>query len=46
MEIDTKTGIIVKSNVEQNMDGNMSMMGMSFPMKISGKSTVEAKEMK
>lgn len=46
MEIDTKTGIIVKSNVEQTMDGNMSMMGMSFPMKISGKSTVEAKEMK
>lgn len=44
MQINVKTGIIVKSDMDQTMDGTVGMMGMSFPMKISGKMTIEAKE--
>lgn len=44
MEINTKNGIIVKSTINQDMSGTIGMMGMSFPMKITGKTSVEAKE--
>ena len=44
MEINVKSGIIVKSTMDQTIDGTVGMMGMSFPMKISGQTTIEAKE--
>lgn len=44
IEVNTKSGIIQKSTMDQDMSGSVGMMGMSFPMKIKGKNTVEAKE--
>lgn len=44
MEIDSKTGLVVKSVTNQEMDGKMNMMGMSMPMKIKTTTTIEAKE--
>ncbi|UPT67109.1 MAG: substrate-binding domain-containing protein [Sphingobacteriales bacterium JAD_PAG50586_3] len=46
MEIDSKTGLVVKSVTNQDMEGKVDMMGMSMPMKIKSTTTVEAKEMK
>lgn len=43
-EIDTKTGLVVKSVTNQELDGKINMMGMSMPMKIKSTITVEAKE--
>lgn len=45
MEVNTKNGLVQKSDLDQDMSGEVGMMGMSFPMKITGKVTVEAKEM-
>ncbi len=45
MEINVKSGIIVKSTMDQTMDGTVGMMGMSFPMKINGQTTIEAIEL-
>jgi hypothetical protein len=45
MEIDSKTGLVVKSVTNQEMDGKMNMMGMSMPMKIKTTTTLEAKPM-
>jgi hypothetical protein len=44
MEIDTKSGLVVKSVTKQELDGKINMMGMSMPMKIKSTITVEAKE--
>lgn len=45
MEIDSKSGLVLKSSVKQDIDGKINVMGMDVPMKISGTNTLEAKEM-
>jgi Family of unknown function (DUF6263) len=45
MEIDVKTGLVLKSSINQNIKGTIKMMGMEIPMKINGTNTLEAREM-
>jgi hypothetical protein len=40
-EIDRKTGLVIKSTVDQDMEGSMGAMGMNIPMNIVQKITVE-----
>lgn len=44
MEIDVKSGLVLKSTVNQDITGTIKMMGMEIPMKIKGTNTLEAKE--
>jgi hypothetical protein len=39
-EVDRKTGLVLKSTIEQSMTGNMSTMGMTVPMNIDQTVTV------
>jgi hypothetical protein len=40
-EIDRKTGLVLKSTVNQDMEGSMGAMGMTIPMNIEQKITVD-----
>ncbi|MFM2376589.1 MAG: hypothetical protein RLZZ165_1686 [Bacteroidota bacterium] len=40
-EISRKTGLVLKSTVQQDIDGSMGTMGMTIPMRIDQKITVE-----
>lgn len=39
-ELDRKTGLVIKSDVDQDMKGSMSTLGMNLPMTITQKVTV------
>jgi hypothetical protein len=40
-EIDRKTGLVLKSSIDQNMNGSMGAMGMNIPVTIEQTVTVE-----
>ncbi|MEY3444930.1 MAG: hypothetical protein RLZZ519_3211 [Bacteroidota bacterium] len=40
-EIDRKTGLVLKSSVDQDMDGSMGVMGMNVPVNIQQKITID-----
>ncbi len=40
-EIDRKTGLVLKSDIDQDMKGSMGVMGMNVPMSINQNITVE-----
>lgn len=40
-EIERKTGLVLKSKVDQDMEGSMGAMGMNIPMSIQQKITVD-----